>query len=286
MKKNIAFSLTLAAGLFIITASVPAAHQGPHVIRVSTTSTLEPSKRTYTFNNLMDGTGSSWCEGKKGDGIGESITLHLDGKKRIHSFYIKNGFGIKKYFAANNRIKSLSVNGIPCRLKDSGAFQKVTLKRALTTDKLELKIASVYRGTRYRDTCIAEVSFDAPSKMKNFGRKNAFHRLEKKQYDCEGTLPGSALSFNRDMTIISEWVPCGDETCPNINLGYCSQKTATTWLCRFVKNCYGTCDYTKKPFKVKRVCKPLGVTFTLTLKGGAPFITVKGKKKALRTFDR
>jgi len=128
-------------------------------IAAEASSTLADKKNRYSPPMTIDGnTATSWCEGKKTSGIGETITLTLKKKMTIEKLYIKNGFGIKKYFFLNNRARGITINGIPALLSDRPAFQVVTLTRPLTAQKLTIAIASVYRGTKWNDTCIAEVS--------------------------------------------------------------------------------------------------------------------------------
>jgi len=282
MKALITSTILLSAALLFLASDIPAASDTVFVKKVTATSTLEPSKATYRSHNLMDQTSSSWCEGKKDDGIGQSVTIHLEKKKRITSLYIKNGFGLKKYFKANNRVKSLLVNGTPHTLKDTGNFQTLKLKKAITTDTLILKIASVYRGAKYRDTCIAEVSLTA-QKKNSFGKSDGFHKLTK-QYATDIGMPGDVVYFNRDYTVLAEAVPCGDESCPMNYHATCKRVSAGNYDCHYIEYCYGKLiDH--KNWKVKRVCEKLQYIFKLKIKNGKPVIIHKGKTATLKPFD-
>lgn len=150
--------------VFLITykkenSSASAREKRGEFITAEASSTLTDKKNRYSPLMAIDGTTTtSWCEGKQTSGIGETITLTLKKKMTLKKLYIKNGFGIKKYFFLNNRARRITVNGIPALLRDHPDFQVVTLTRTLTAKKLTIAIVSVYRGTKWNDTCIAEVA--------------------------------------------------------------------------------------------------------------------------------
>ncbi len=128
-------------------------------IKAEASSTLADKKNRYLPHMAIDGNSTtSWCEGKKSSGIGETLTLILREKMTIRKLKIKNGFGIKKYFLLNNRVRRITVNGVPAYLRDKPKFQLVTLARPVTAKKLTIVITSIYRGRKWNDTCIAEIS--------------------------------------------------------------------------------------------------------------------------------
>jgi len=131
-------------------------------IKAEASSTLMDKKNRYSPQMTIDErTTTSWCEGKKTSGIGETLILTLKKKMTIKKLYIKNGFGMKKYFLLNNRVRGITVNGVTALLRDRPGFQVVSLTRPVTAKKLKITIASVYQGTKWNDTCIAEVSVKA-----------------------------------------------------------------------------------------------------------------------------
>lgn len=126
---------------------------------ISSTSVLENNLKKYGPNNLFDNKINSWCEGKKGDGIGEGVAIQLKQLSGVARIFIKNGYGDEKYYSANNRVKALLVNNPEIKLKDDGKLNAYILPKMLKTDSLDLKIKSVYKGDKWEGTCMSETSF-------------------------------------------------------------------------------------------------------------------------------
>ncbi len=125
---------------------------------------------------------TAWVEGKEDDGAGESLTF-------ISSYPVKRigimpGYGIEKFFRLNNRLKTAKLNIFSIAERDAnqciGMFY--TKGELLKTETLKfedimtvqyftqgnvphsekgyiytIEIVSVYKGSKYNDTCIAEV---------------------------------------------------------------------------------------------------------------------------------
>ncbi|MDR1305946.1 MAG: substrate-binding domain-containing protein [Treponema sp.] len=130
---------------------------------VTASSELTDSRGSYPADNLCDYTSRSWAEGARGNGIGESFTLTLRDKQQIAGFALKNGYGDLNYFTRNNRVKSFKIyidgsyiETIP--VKDSIHFEQHPLKKPVAGTKIKFVIDSVYQGTAYNDTCIAEIA--------------------------------------------------------------------------------------------------------------------------------
>ena len=135
----------------------------------------------------FDGMGeTSWCEGVKGDGVGEYLEAEIT--EPIWAISFKNGFtrfpardwmfegdtfnedirddslGLKDYFSMNNRIKELEI-----AMDDGTVIYNLTLEdrrdpQAFTgiflhPGRWRFIIKSVYPGTRWKDTCFGEISF-------------------------------------------------------------------------------------------------------------------------------
>ena len=106
-----------------------------------------------------------WCEGVKGDGIGESITVFLEEKCEVRRLYISNGLTSSKIsFEINNSIKDCELtmsDGEKFKLTLSNKYNEqpycIELPHPVFTDSIEIKILSVYKGTKYEDTCISEI---------------------------------------------------------------------------------------------------------------------------------
>ncbi|GBF37149.1 hypothetical protein LPTSP1_01270 [Leptospira johnsonii] len=149
----------------------------------------------YSPYSLMDkDTSTAWSEGVEGDGLGEVVLAYVDVQKPIK---IWTGFGKnQKLFLANNRpkvirvyvleagyygvgesnfvlgkFKSLGVHEIA--LLDVNGYQKLNIplyklnpigigsgadKQYMRESILAIEIVSVYKGEKYSDTLITEVS--------------------------------------------------------------------------------------------------------------------------------
>ncbi len=135
----------------------------PDLLSIDASSTLKDPNNIYRPENLVDRTWASWCEGKSDNGIGEFFILKFSRPMSIDVFYIKNGFGFKRDFAGNNRVKGLRVSAdefsTDVVLKDTSEVQVVKLVKAVKGKNIKFTILSVYWPTRDRDTCISEISF-------------------------------------------------------------------------------------------------------------------------------
>lgn len=128
----------------------------------------------YSALSLFDGVReTAWCENKKDDGVGEWIEFEL--LVDVNEITIQNGFNksfqkisnkdIDTYYEKNNRVKVLEFVS-----KDEKIKKTITLK-----DKKELQnfeeilpkgiykivIKEVYKGTKWSDTCLGELTFKA-----------------------------------------------------------------------------------------------------------------------------
>jgi len=130
--------------------------------KLSASSTLADKKDRYNVEAIRDeSNANSWCEGKQDDGIGEHVRLtFLDGKRKAIRIFVANGFGDKKYFKMNNRVKELDINGQTVTLKDSQDVQEIRLPEEITAEEFVFTIKSVYPGTKWKDTCISELAFN------------------------------------------------------------------------------------------------------------------------------
>ena len=136
---------------------------GGHTYCVS--SVLAP-QYGFTYNpvNLTDGRlDTAWVEGKTGDGIGEWIVMIPAAGKRVRGFELLNGYHKNNdLFQKNGRVKDFEVvlpNGKPqtITLADRAGPQRFTFESALAVEWVQLRIQSVYAGTKYKDTAITEL---------------------------------------------------------------------------------------------------------------------------------
>ena len=140
----------------------------------STTSELTEKGYTYSASNLRSRKiGCPWVEGVKGSGIGEKITIknkkeQLPPWQKTYSggaLVIFNGFISyeKPYlYEYNNRVKDLKVYtsndeySFIVTLEDTPNPQIIFLP--CESDNTILEILSVYKGSRYDDTCIENIA--------------------------------------------------------------------------------------------------------------------------------
>lgn len=145
--------------------------------QVNATSELAPQKEiTYAASNVKgrwEEKAFAWVEGKEGHGLGERLQLKLDQPTRLHALEMVNGYAKNDdLFLANSRVKDMTVviNGttkIKHRLEDNRAPQWITLSGLKTeVSKIDIRIDSVYAGTKYQDTCISSVSLIEKLKQK------------------------------------------------------------------------------------------------------------------------
>lgn len=154
---------------------------GPYEITAS--SFLPPqSGNTYKPENAHDlDYGNAWVEGASGDGIGEYLVYHFEPySPRITHIYVANGY-VKTQTAweNNGRVKKLKmyVNDEPYAvlcLEDSRSEQAFEFppignnrnEQGSIIDRenakdwtLKFEILEVYKGNKYSDVAISEISF-------------------------------------------------------------------------------------------------------------------------------
>jgi hypothetical protein len=115
-------------------------------------------------DNLLD---TAWVEGVTGPGIGEWITLTFPDTIEVHSISLDVGYDRDDdSFFANNRVKKVTLvfsNGeeLDLDLDDTRGMQTIPLVRApgpnIEATYVEIIIKDIYPGTKYDDTCLAEI---------------------------------------------------------------------------------------------------------------------------------
>ncbi|MDR1429618.1 MAG: hypothetical protein LBI85_04965, partial [Spirochaetaceae bacterium] len=132
-------------------------------ITATASSELRDSRSLYAAQNLVDGSFQSWAEGVRGNGTGASFTLTVRWPLWIAGFALKNGYGDLNYFQMNNRVKSFKIYIDDeyietIAVKDSIHFEQYALQTPVEGKKIRFVIDSVYPGTAYDDTCVAEIA--------------------------------------------------------------------------------------------------------------------------------
>ena len=128
-------------------------------------SYLTEGKNKFLANNLNDlDIRTPWVEGDEGNGIGVTLIFETASWDPTRIIIFANGyFDPKKLYLYeyNNRIKkvkikSLDINNqfeIISELEDKPNLQMIILPKE--TNKIELTILDVYKGTKYNDTCLS-----------------------------------------------------------------------------------------------------------------------------------
>lgn len=144
------------------------------LITVTASSSLPKQGRyTYQPSCLIDGrVDLPWCEGVKGNGVGQTITFKFSDMSRLSLIRIVNGFAYNKGTYANNaRAKKiqLALNDKPIavlELQDIIGYQYFSLTEVdlpINWDDKSFSytftILDVYPGAKYQDLLISEVNF-------------------------------------------------------------------------------------------------------------------------------
>ncbi len=128
-----------------------------------------PSDRygSYGPAQAVDGSAATaWSEGVEGDGVGEFLQLDFPAPVQIDYLEILNGYAADAAsFAANNRAAAVTITFDDGRsftlllddLPDMQRFDQWSAGQGTVTSSLRLTIDAVYPGTRFDDTCLAEL---------------------------------------------------------------------------------------------------------------------------------
>ena len=177
--------------VFLCAAGVCYGYDEGYVIydaAVLASSELRDSQGSYPADNLIDKTWHSWAEAAPGNGVGESFTIFphyssdiyssyeysyssdsfregsdAGGKEIVAGFILKNGYGDLNHYSKNNRVKSFRIfidgkYSETIAIKDSPGFEQYAFKTPVESNRVRFVIDSVYPGTAYNDTCVAEAA--------------------------------------------------------------------------------------------------------------------------------
>ncbi len=138
------------------------------VLEVTASSYLtDPEvKFDYSAKMAVDGDiATSWVEADEGDGIGEWIKFDFLKAAKVSKLKIWPGYARDKdvYFK-NNRLKNIRVefSHDPSEffvLTDEYKMHEVSFS-PVTTDYVRIVIVDVWPGSKFKDTCIAEVELN------------------------------------------------------------------------------------------------------------------------------
>ena len=124
----------------------------------------DSTNKDYGSTRVLDGDFSTvWSEGVSGYGEGEWIRLDFDSIYTVEKIKIVNGLVNKKNgYYNNNRPKSISLrfsdgSRQTIYLEDDNTGYQVVNIDPVDSNYIEFTINSVYYGTKYDDTCIADI---------------------------------------------------------------------------------------------------------------------------------
>lgn len=160
MRTNSLFLTLLAAAALPVTASATPKFSASSVHDTGSAK-LEPA---LAFDGLL---GTSWAEGKAGDGVGEWLEVDLGEDREIQFVTIWAGdFGSKESWSGRGRGAGVTISGtgpdgefkVEAELGDRFSRKDVRLKKTVRT--LRITLDAVHQGSVFDSTHIAEVAFD------------------------------------------------------------------------------------------------------------------------------
>lgn len=134
-------------------------------LRYCVSSVLAPQGRnTYGPQNLFDwDRTTAWCEGVSGAGVGETLSVYIEGGGPFRRFFIMNGYQKSEaVFLDNARPRTIEVStdtGLTFRttLPDGRQEMMVQMPAVGIYRALHVRIVDVYKGQKYEDTCMTEL---------------------------------------------------------------------------------------------------------------------------------
>lgn len=130
-------------------------------------SVLSPQAgNTYGPKNLFwKPKEAAWCEGRAGNGEGETIRIETRPEVTIHAINVHNGYQKSaSIFANNGRVKVIEIEAAGRKerfaLRDAPGGQRLSLSTPVQADTVIARIVSIYPGDRYSDTCLSGLSLD------------------------------------------------------------------------------------------------------------------------------
>lgn len=129
----------------------------------ATSALKSQGSNSYQVGNLADGDRSTaWVEGVDGDGVGQSVVLVFGGPRPVGYLEIVNGYAKNAdIFRKNGRVRDIEIradkNKKRVRLDDTDRVQRIDISDLGDASAVEVKIMSVYPGSKYDDTAISEL---------------------------------------------------------------------------------------------------------------------------------
>lgn len=133
---------------------------------VSASSFLPDTKAAgrYSPAKALDGDpGTAWVEGVSDSGVFESLHVEFSLPITFDAIEVMPGYFDERYWEANNRVRTLSFSTESLRsgmrFDDEMTAQRTSLSDSVTVTSIEFLIDSIYQGSKWNDTCIAEIVF-------------------------------------------------------------------------------------------------------------------------------
>ncbi len=151
------------------TTAAPQADYPPKFDYYTATSCYDKNEdNTSSADDAFDGnTETCWQDGVSGYGEGECLTAYAYSDQLVYSVTVYNGYQkthvSTKYYKYNSRIKEFTVyydgGSETFVLEDTKAPQTFVFSSPIITDYITIEINSVYKGSKYKDTCLTDIIF-------------------------------------------------------------------------------------------------------------------------------
>lgn len=130
---------------------------------IAASSTLPKSKvSAYNPSQIIDGdTATCWCEGVKGNGIGQSFTIRFTKTMEIGTLKILPGYGksVSTYLENNSvRKAKITFSDGTSFIADFTKDSSFELPKNKLTSSLTFTILDVVPGSKHNDTCVSELA--------------------------------------------------------------------------------------------------------------------------------
>jgi len=130
--------------------------------------TASVDTQEYPLANINDGRQTTvWVASGKPSGIGDWVEFTFNGTKDIQDLVITPGFDMVQkgadLFTANNSLKRAVLtfaDGSTQTVEFTGDERRCVLPVFKQTSSVRLTISEVFPGTKWKDTCIGEMSFN------------------------------------------------------------------------------------------------------------------------------
>ncbi|MGW8958428.1 NADase-type glycan-binding domain-containing protein [Paenibacillus sp. NPDC055715] len=131
------------------------------VKRITASSTLpNQGKRSFSVNNLTDGNYStSWCEGTKGGGVGETVTIDLGSTQEVRGIDITdNIMWVNNKYLDVSKIKKMKLDFSDGQSEVlEGSDARFKFDEPIRTSFVKITILEVKKGADFPNTCIGEL---------------------------------------------------------------------------------------------------------------------------------